>query len=224
MEKAVLKASRREITGKQVQALRRQGQLPAVIYGRHLDPIAISLDAHSASLVLGQLTSSSLVTIELEGKEFPTLVREKQRNYIKDTLTHVDFLAVSLTERIRARVRLEFAGVSPAVKDLNAVLVHGLDQLEVECLPPDLPERITVDVSVMAQIGNGIYVRDLVVPEKVRVLSDEAEMIIVATMPKVEVVETVAVAEAPVAEVVEPELSVERGKKEEEGDEQPEKK
>jgi large subunit ribosomal protein L25 len=224
MDKVVLKATRRQITGKQVQSLRRQGQLPAVIYGRHLDSIAIAVDAHDASLILGKLTSSSLVTIELEGKEYPTLVREKQRNYIKDFLTHVDFLAVSLTEKIRARVRIEFTGVSLAVKDFNAVLVHGLDELEVECLPPDLPERITVDIALMGEVGSGIHVRDLAVPEKVRVLSDEAEMVVVATMPKVEAVEAVAAVEAPVAEVVEPELSVDRGKKEEVLDEKSEKK
>ena len=131
MEKVVLKAVKRDVTGKQVRAMRRAGQLPAVIYGRRMEPIAIALDAHSTGLALGKLTSSSLVTIELDGQEYPTLIREKQRNYIKGNLTHVDFLAVSLTEKIRASVGIEFTGVSPAVKDFNAVFVHGIDSLEV---------------------------------------------------------------------------------------------
>ena len=79
MEKVVLKAVKRDVTGKQVKAMRRAGQLPAVIYGRRMDPMAITLDAHDAGLLLGRLTSSSLVTIELEGQQYPTLVRE--RNY-----------------------------------------------------------------------------------------------------------------------------------------------
>ena len=79
MEKIVLKATKRNVTGKQVKALRRAGQLPAVIYGRHVEPIAISLEAHSAGMVFSKLTSSTLVTVDVEGEEFVALVREKQR-------------------------------------------------------------------------------------------------------------------------------------------------
>jgi len=219
MEKVVLKAVKRDVTGKQVRALRREGKLPAVIYGRRVEPIAISLDAHSAGLALGKLTSSSLVTIDVEGTEYPALVREKQRNFIKGNLTHVDFLAVSLTEKIRARVRLEFTGVSAAVKDYNGVLVKGLDELEVECLPTDLPERIVVDISVLNQIGDAIHVSDLMVPENVRVLDDPDEMVAVATLAKAEV-EAPAAEAAEVVTPTEPELSVERGKKEEEAAEE----
>src|SRR6476661_7787496 len=78
MEKVVLKAEKRDVIGKQVKAMRRAGKLPAVIYGRHTEPININLDAHSASLALGKLTSSSLVTINVDGTEYPALVREKQ--------------------------------------------------------------------------------------------------------------------------------------------------
>ncbi|MBM3125230.1 MAG: 50S ribosomal protein L25 [Chloroflexi bacterium] len=221
MEKVVLKAEKRNAKGKKVGALRRAGKLPAVIYGRHLEPVAIELEAHSAGLTLGKLSSSSLVTIELEGREYPSLVREKQRNFIKGDLTHVDFLAVDLTEKIRAKVRIELVGVAAAVKDFNAVLVRGSNSIEVECLPTDLPERITVDIAPLAQIGNGIYVRDVVLPPNLRVLNDEDEMIAVATAPKVEAVEAAPVVpEVGVVEPAEPELSVERGKKVEEGGEE----
>jgi len=224
MEKVVLKATKRDVTGKQVNALRRAGQLPAVIYGRHTAPISITLDAHTAALVLSRVGSSSLITVEVEGKEYPALVRERQRDYIRDTLKHVDFLAVSLTENIRADVRIELTGVSPAVKDLNAVLVTGLHSLSVECLPTDLPDHVVVDISGLALVGDGIHVGDLVVPEKVRVLNDPSEMVVVATYAKEEVVEEVAApvegVVAPEAEGAEPELSVERGKKEEEGTEE----
>jgi large subunit ribosomal protein L25 len=217
MEKVVLKAEKREVTGKQVGALRRAGKLPAVIYGRHVEPIVISLDSHNAGITLGKLSSSSLVTIDLAGKEYLTLVREKQRNFIKGNLTHVDFLAVDLKEKIRANVRIELVGVSVAVKDFGAVLVQGLQSLEVECLPMELPERITVDIAALTQIGTGIHVRDVVLSENIRKLSEDDEMIAVAAAPKVEeVVEVAAVAPVAGAEVVTPEISVERGKKEEE--------
>jgi len=216
MDKVVLKAEKREVTGKQVSTLRRAGKLPAVIYGRHLEPIAISLDAHSTGLVMSKMTSSSLVTIDLNGTEYPSLVRDRQRDYIKGGLTHVDFLAVDLNELIRATVSIEFVGVSGAVKDYNGVLVKNLEKLEVECLPTDLPERITVDISVLAQIGNGIRVHDVQLSDKIRVLNDADEMVAVATAAKEEEAEVAAV--VPGAEAAAPEISVERGKKDEEAD------
>jgi large subunit ribosomal protein L25 len=220
MEKVVLNASKRDVIGKQVKALRREGKLPAVIYGRHTEPVSINLDAHSASLALGKLTSSSLVTINVDGKEYPALVREKQRDYIKNRLLHVDFLAVSLDEKIRTYVVVNFIGVSPAVKDYNAVLVKNLEQLEVECLPTNLPERIDVDISVLNRPGEGIRVRDVKTSDDLRILNDADTMVAVATFAKVEE-EGAAVpgAETVTPTSTEPELSVERGKKEEEGEE-----
>ena len=215
MDKIVLKAEKRDVTGKQVKALRRAGQLPAVIYGRHVDPIAISLEAHTASLVFSKLTSSTLVTLDVDGMEYTAIVREKQRNFIKGNLTHVDFLALDLTEKIRTSVRLTFVGVAPAVKDYSAVLVHRMDALEVECLPADLPERITVDISVIKEIGNNIHVRDIPLPENIVVLDDVDDVVIIATVVKEEASD-IAAAAVPGAEVAAPDLSVERGKKEEE--------
>ncbi|HQX16294.1 MAG TPA: 50S ribosomal protein L25 [Anaerolineales bacterium] len=218
MEKVVLKAEKRGVIGKQVKALRREEKLPAVIYGRHTAPININLEAHSASLALSRTTSSSLVTIDVEGAQHLTLVREKQRDYIKNRLLHVDFLAVSMSEKLRTAVAIHFVGVSAAVKDNGAVLIRNLEQLHVECLPADLPERIEVDISSLAKIGDGIRVRDVVVSDTVRVLEDADTMVAVATMPKVEEESAVPGAEGAVAAVTasEPELSVERGKKEDE--------
>src|SRR5512140_3163056 len=156
MEKVVLKASKRDVTGKQVKALRRAGQLPAVIYGRHVEPISISLEAHDAGQAIAKLTSSSLVTLDVDGTQYFALLREKQRNFIKGNLTHVDFLALDLNEKIRTKVRLHYVGVSGAVKDFSAVLIHRTDALEVECLPTDLPERINVDISPLKEIGNSV--------------------------------------------------------------------
>jgi large subunit ribosomal protein L25 len=220
MEKVVLNATKRDVIGKQVKALRREGKLPAVIYGRHTQPVNINLDAHTASLTLGKLTPSSLVTINVDGTEYPSLVREKQRDYIKNRLLHVDFLAVSMTELLRTNVNVHFVGVSPAVKDFNAVLVKNLEQLEVECLPTDLPESIEVDISALKKPGEGIRVRDVQISDKIRVLNDSDTMVAVATFAKVEE-EGVAVpgAEAVTPAAGEPELSVERGKKEDEGEE-----
>ena len=217
MEKILLKATKRNVTGKQVKALRRAGELPAVIYGRHVEPIVISLDAHSTELVFAKLTSSTLVTIDVEGQEYAALVREKQRNFIKGNLTHIDFLALDLTETIRTKVRLTFTGVSSAVKDFSAVLVHRMEAFEVECLPVNLPERINVDISSLKEIGNSIRVSEIPLPENITVLDDAEDIVIIATLAKEEAPEEGA-AVVPGAEVAAatPAISVERGKKEEE--------
>lgn len=226
MDKVVIKATKRDVRGKQVGALRRDGKLPGVIYGRHTEPVNITLDARSANSTLSKVSSSSLVTIDVEGKEYPVLVRERQRNYIKGTLLHVDFLAVSLTEKLKAEVRIELSGLSLAVKDSDAVLVTGLHSLSVECLPADLPDHITVDISPLVKVGDSIHVRDISLGDKVRILDNEDDMIVNATYAKIEVEAPVAAVEGvalPEAEAAEPELSVERGKKED-ADEETEKK
>lgn len=216
MAKVVIDATKRDVVGKQVKALRREGKLPAVIYGRHTDPINVNLDARTAAQALAKLTSSSIVTLNVDGVEYPALVREKQRNFIKNTLLHVDFLAVSMTEKLRTNVNVHFIGVSGAVKDFNAVLVHNLEQLEVECLPTDLPERIDVDISALTKPGEGLRVRDVKVADNVRILNDPDTMVAVATFAKVEE-EVAAVPGAEgVAVAAEPELAADRGKKEEE--------
>jgi large subunit ribosomal protein L25 len=216
MEKVILKANPRTLTGRHVRALRRTGQLPAVLYGHNVEPINISMDARESTKVLGKLSSSSLVSIEVNGREYPSLVREKQMNYIKRTLIHVDFQVVSLTEKIRAAVHIVLTGNSIAVKDFNAMLINGLTELEVEAFPQDLPERFTVDIAALNKIGDAIHVKDVPMPENVTVMSNLEEMIVLATAPAKEEVEEVVTPEAAVvAEGTEPEV-IEKGKKEEE--------
>ena len=211
MEEVTIKAVKREVTGKQVKALRRQGLLPAVLYGRNFPPTPISLDLRDASHTLSHMTTSALVTVVLDGEKHLALVRERQRDFIRGTLKHIDFQVVSMKEKLRTSVSVVIVGESPAVKDFNGVLVTGLDEVEVECFPQDLPERIMADVSGLKQIGDAIYVRNLVISEKVEVLEDPNEVVVVVTAQAAEEVEEVVVAEV----VAEPEL-IEKGKKEEE--------
>jgi len=190
MEKIVLEATKREVTGKKVKVLRREGKLPAVVYGYGVEPMPIVLDHKSSSRILANAESSSLIMISLDGKEYPTLVREKQWDYIRRSLTHVDFQVVSMTETIAAQVRIELIGASPAVKKFDAILLTGLNELEVEALPANLPESIEIDISVLAEIGDGIFVRDLVVSSDITLLTDPDAMIAMATARAEEVEET----------------------------------
>lgn len=211
MEKIVLKAAKREVTGKKVGALRRAGKLPAVLYGYGINTTPIMLDARTGSKTLANLTSSTLVTIDLEGKEYLALVREKQRDFLKNHFLHLDFQVVSRTEKMHAKVGIELTGAAPAVKDFNALISSGLAEIEVECMPQDLPERIKVDISSLAAIGDRVYVRDIVLSDRVAILTDPEEIIAVATAPaKVAVVE-----EVPAPEEAAPEVA-EEGEKEKE--------
>ena len=198
------------MTGKQVKSLRRQGRLPGVLYGHGFEPVAISMDAHQSALILPGLSSSAIVTVDLDGEQHAALVRERQKDYIRNAYIHVDFQVVSLTEKLRTMVHIEVRGLSPAVKDFNAVLVNNLTQVEVQALPQDLPERLVVDVSKLAMIGDAFHVREMDIPSGVEVLTDPNEIIVVATGAAPEEVEEVAA-----TEVAEPEV-IERGKKEEE--------
>jgi len=212
MEEVVLKASQREVTGKQVKALRRAGILPAVLYGHGIEPISISLDLKEASRIFPRITSSQLVVVELDGKQHHALVREKQRHPVFGTLLHVDLNAVSMTEKLRAHIVLELVGEAPAVKEINAILVQTVEELEVQCLPQYLMDRIEVDLSSLKQFGDAIHVRDIYLPEQIEVLTDPNDLVVVATAPAAEEVVEVAEVEEVAAE---PEV-IEHGKKEEE--------
>ncbi len=211
MDEILLDAEPRDVIGKQVKALRRQGKLPGIIYGRNIQPTPILMELRTASRTLGPLAPSSLVTVVLSGEKHLALVREKQRDFIRGTLKHVDFQVVSMKEKLRVNVTVEFAGLSPAVKDFNGVLVEGISEVEVECFPQDLPSKITVDISDLKKIGDSITVRDMIMPPNVVALDNPEEMVVIVTAQAAEeVVE--AVVEVP--EEGEPEL-IEKGKKEE---------
>lgn len=208
MSEVVLKAEIRDIRGKQVKALRRAGKLPAVMYGKQIEPVSIMLDFRQASPVLDKISQSTLIILDLDGKQQYVLVRDKQRDVLRGNLTHVDFQVVSLTERVRANVAIHLEGESSAVEELGGILVQNLEELDIEALPRDLPERIDVDVSVLKEIGDAIHVRDLALPEGMVVYTDPDEIVAVVTSPQAEeVVEELK-------EGVEPEV-IERGKKEE---------
>jgi large subunit ribosomal protein L25 len=211
MEKVVFKANRRDVVGKQVRALRRQGLLPAVIYGARITPINITLDAHSAGQMLPRVSSSQLILLDVNGDQHNVLVRERQRNPVTDVLVHVDFQAVSMTEKLRINVPLEFTGEAPAVRDFDGIVTPARETVEVECLPGDLPSVIEVDLSGLKEIGDVMYVRDLQLPPRVIAMDDPEEVVVSITAP----ISEAELAEAEATGAEEPEV-IEKGKKEEE--------
>jgi large subunit ribosomal protein L25 len=220
MEHIKFEAARRQVVGKKVKNLRREGKLPAVIYGYGIESVPITLDLREASKKLATIGSSTLVTIVLEGNEHTCLVRERQRDVIYRTMEHVDFQALSLTETVRAQVALiiENEDEAQAIQAYGAILVTAMDSLEVECLPNALIDNIRVDVSGLAEIGDSILVKDIVPPEGVEILEDPDATLIVATPPSAEPEEEEEEEELEPG-VEEPEV-IERGKAEEEDEEE----
>jgi len=204
-----ISATTRTIIGKQVRALRRQGKLPAVVYGKHISPISIMIDDKEWNRILSRLGSSQLIALNVDGKDYTVLLRDKQRNYILGTITHVDFLAVSMTEKLRTEVRLEMVGKSPAVTDLGGVLVTGITEVEIECLPSDLTNIIQVDISSLIRIGQALHVEDITAPPNVTILTSPHELVVQITAQAGEEVADIA------AGSVEPEI-MEKSKKEKE--------
>ena len=217
MEKVLLKAEKRTITGKKVKNIRLMGKVPAVIYGGKLKSLPISLDKRETTNILNKVSGSTILTIDIEGEEHAALVREIQQDYIKGELLHVDFLAVSLKEKLRTNVSVSLVGVAPVLEEYSALIVSGLDQIEVECFPQDLPEVIEVDVSILEELGAAIYLKDIPAIENVEFLSDPEELIAVASSIKEEVEEVIEEEELleEVEEGAEPEV-IEHGKKEDE--------
>jgi large subunit ribosomal protein L25 len=215
MEEIVFEANRREVIGKNVKKLRRDGLLPAVVYGHSIEPISISLDYKEASKTLDSISPSALVVLDIDGEKHYTLVRDKQRNPVRRTIIHVDFQAVSLTETVRADVTVNLVGEAPAIETYLGILVPSLEQLSIECIPTNLPDRIDVDLSGLTEIGDSILVSDIIAPEGVEILNDLDEVVVVVIAQAAEEVEEEEELELELEEGIEPEM-VERGKREEE--------
>jgi large subunit ribosomal protein L25 len=214
MEALELKAEVRQITGKQVARLRRQGYVPAVVYGNNTENDLIQIEAKALRKVLGQAGTHQLIALQV-GNKRPrmTLARDIQIDTVKRSYMHVDFYAVNMKEKVTAEVPVILEGVSPAVKDLNGILVQGLNEIEIECLPSDLIAAIEVNIEGLAEFDDMITVADLKVPSSITILSDPESMVAKVEPPRVE--EEIVVEEAPAA--AEPEvLTAAKEQKEEE--------
>lgn len=214
MEEIVLNVQPRTVVGKQVKALRREGNVPAVLYSRRGEPVVLQANNRELLRVLARAGGSRLVKLNIAGgKEAPmALVREVQREPIKGSVLHVDFFGVSMTEAIKVEIPIRYDGVSPAVTRNEGVLIHAMDSIEIECLPGDLIDAVAIDVSILDKVGDVIRVSDLRVPAAVKLLADSEATVARVSHLAGEEVEVAAGAEAVVAE---PEV-IKKGKAEEE--------
>ncbi len=169
----------RTVIGKRVSALRRQGLLPANIYGRGLASVAIQLPARTARELLIAHGTDNLLQVQIEGEPTPrpVVVRAYQRHPVNRSVLHLDFYQVNLSRPIQGAVPIHLLGEAPAIHVFQAVLLTGADAIHVEALPADIPEHIDVSLDTLTRLDSVITVADLVLPASVRVLTDPETMV-----------------------------------------------
>lgn len=184
MEKIELEAKKRTERGKKNDALRAEGKVPAVIYGRGVKSEPVELEARVIEKVYHQAGGNKIVSLKLgEGRARNVLIHEVQRGSIRGELTHVDFYVVRMDEELKAEVPLHFVGESTAVYQGEGSLMKNLDVVEVECLPGDLPESIEVDISVLDDFEKTITLNDLKVPAGVKLVEEDLETLVAKVEP-----------------------------------------
>jgi len=184
MDKLQLKASVREAKAN-LKKLRDGGSIPAVLYGHKVQNQSLTLNAREFDKVLKKAGESTIVElITDDGKTHPVLIHDVQNHYLTSVPTHVDFYEVSMTEKLKAKVVLEFTGESSAVKTMGGVLVKVLNEVEVECLPADLPHNILVSLEGLKELTDSIHVKDLKVAAKVKILNPADEMVAKVQPPR----------------------------------------
>lgn len=166
-----LQVQKREILGKKVKSLRKQGLIPAELYGHGKENSHLSVSAKEFNKVLKEAGESTVINLVLDKKKIPSLIHDVQLDPISQVFEHVDFYEVRMDEKIKTSIPLEFVGESPAIKQ-GGVLIKSLKEIEVEALPSDLVSHIDVDLSELKEVHSSIYVKDLKVSDKIKVLAD----------------------------------------------------
>lgn len=179
-----LAAKTRDITGRKVKKLRHEGFLPATLYGKALKSQNLSIALKEFAKVYRQAGQTGLVELKFDHQSQHTLIAHVQIHPVTRQFLHAEFHAVKLTEKIKTNVPVELVGESPAVQNNTGVLLQTLSEVEVEALPANLPEKLTVDIAKLSQVGQQVIVGDLDRPKGVEILT-KAEEIVVKVAPAI---------------------------------------
>lgn len=199
-----LQAKIRHLKGSSTATIRKQGLIPAVLYGAGLkENLNLEVGEREFESVFEQAGESSLVELEADGKKFEVLIHQLAHDPLTDKIIHIDFFKPSTKKKITAEVPLEFIGAAPAVRDLGGVLVKELQHLEVKGLAHQLPRQIKVDLSKLQTFEDKIVIGDLLLPEGVEITRQKEEMVANVALPKAEKEEEKKEEEKPVEAKVE---------------------
>jgi len=202
MDQIELKVNVRDVLGKKVRFLRRQGITPVHLYGHGIESVALQCDTYQLQGVLAEAGQTRLINLKFEGERRPrtVVVREVQKGIRPGELYHVDFYQVQMAEMMKVDVPIILVGESPVLKSRENMLSQDLNILNIQCLPANIPASIEIDTSVLTEIDQAIRVKDIELDDEITVLNDP-ELIVVRIIARpVEKLEEVEVAEAEVEE------------------------
>lgn len=223
MDKKVLAAEKRKIQGRKVKSLRSQGIVPANVFGKKVKSEAVQVILKDFDKIYKEVGETGLVELKIGTDVRPVLIHELQRNPKTDDILHVDFLQVDLKEKVEAEVPVELTGESLAEKQALGTVVQYINEVKVEALPTDLPEKFVVDISNLSEVDQAIYVKDLKIDRsKVGVKNGDEEIVVKVEPPqKEEVVEAPPAPTegevVPEGEVVQEGVPFQKGQPSEEG-------
>ncbi|MCY4537542.1 MAG: 50S ribosomal protein L25 [Chloroflexi bacterium] len=168
---------------KKNRKLRKRGFVPGIIYGPSNDPISVQFPYRAIEVTLMNAGGTNLIDIVVDGKPYPSLAREVQRDVVRGDILHVDFLAVDASQRIRVEVPIIMEGRSPVVAAREGILITGRSALTLEVYPDDIRDRIVIDLSQLTELGSEVLVGDLEFGDNVTVHSDPNEMLAKIVQP-----------------------------------------
>ena len=221
MKHPILNATSRTTLGKKVKKLRREGQLPANVYGKGLSSTSIQISSDDFKTVYAEVGETGLIDLMIGEKKHPVLVKNLQMNFRSRTPLHVDFYQVNLKEKVKAMVPLVLSGEAKAVTENIGTLLQTLNEVEVEALPEALPENIEVNIENLSQVDDQIMISELKTPDGVTILTDESQVVAKISEITVEEEPEPVVEEGAEGETSEGEPTENEGSKEEKPSEEP---
>ena len=190
---AELEAQKRELLGRKAKRLREDGLVLAELYGRGVGNVHLSIPIGVFNSVYKEAGEHSIVNVVIDKKEsHPVLIHDVQMDPMTNSILSVDLYEVKMDEKVTTHVPINFEGESPAVRDLDGVLVKVMDELEVEALPANIPQSITVDLSSLVELNQSVYVRDLKTSDSYTITTDGGAVIVSVSEQREEEEEPVA--------------------------------
>ena len=177
MQKHILKVEKREVFGKKLKALRKQGILPANIYGKDVPSVAVQLPLKEFIDLYKTVGETGLLELHVGSETKPALIHSVQLDYVKNIPVHADFYQVNLKEKVTTMVPVSLVGEPEAVKENVGTLLHMVSEVEVEALPTDLPEKFEVDITHLAAVDDQITVADLPKAQGVEILTEPSNIV-----------------------------------------------
>ncbi len=189
MKQTELLATTREILGKKVRFLRRQGITPTHLFGHNVESVALQCDTAQLKRVLAQTGRTRLISLKVDEAKKPrnVVIREVQREPRTRELLHVDFYQVSMAEKIRVDVPIVSLGEAPALKSKENFLLQELNSLSVECLPGEIPNRVDIDLTSLTEVGQAIHVKDIMLDKEGTILNNPEQLVVKVSARRIEI-------------------------------------